>query len=81
MAVRLPGTVPDRSLALSPSAASPTSDPEQFTPRKPGTIPIGLNCRPATPFNRPLTESLRDSANNPLWYGHPRGHLEIVALG
>ena len=30
--------------------------------------PHTLSRRPAAPFNRPLTESLRDSANNPLCY-------------
>ena len=31
-------------------------------------IPIHPARRPAASFNRPLTESLRDSANNPIYY-------------
>ena len=41
---------------------------QHTTCNKPRTIPIGPGRRPAAPFNRPLTESLRDSANNPLCY-------------
>ena len=37
-------------------------------PERTRTIPIALSRRPAAPFNSLLTESLRDSANNPLNY-------------
>ena len=41
------------------------------------TIPIALSRRPAAPFISLLTESLRDSANNPLHYvNQPKAAIE-----
>ena len=61
-------------------AAVATVDRQPATRQKTRTIPIDPARWPAAPFNRPLTESLRDSANNPLCYGHPDGHLSSAGL-